>query len=548
MPTRDYLFASSLGDICQAVDFIHYLHAIVMNTFLQLSFEFVKWLTKVLAVAVQNKNMTPITVVYQNVKLTRPRVVLASSQWKAVQDFYHLRVQKKGRSIYSENLVVKAQMLLFSRNLGAFDLDGYDGSIEAGRVGNAVWAELRLMYRLQIARQAAALARLSHFWIKCHAHRSSSEMNIAIKVRKKDMGKNHGAKVFLGLSCSFLILLLLYAWHHCFRRRFLSRRAKERSLEDGGAVRYAVEEELVTEELIKFAGWENLTSHDILDAPGEVVAKSSYGTLYRACIRRSKSVALLRFVRPDCIGRIEEVLPAVRMLGSVRHPNLVPTGAMYVGPRGEKLFVHPFYASGTLAQFLRAGVAEAHRWDIIYKLACGVARGLDHLHNGYEKAIIHGNLNSNNILLDADFQPRLSDFGLHIILNPAAALEMLEAPASQGYRAPELIKMKDASRETDIYGLGVVFLEMLTQKDPLTNNFLQSKDLHLPTSLRILVLEHKVSDVFSSNLLEDSINQNSTNEEGLLMLFQLAMTCCSPSPALRPDIRAVIRRLEDIGR
>ena len=99
---------------------------------------------------------------------------------QAVQDFYHLRVQKKGRSIYSENLVVKAQMLLFSRNLGAFDLDGYDGSIEAGRVGNAVWAELRLMYRLQIARQAAALARLSHFWIKCHAHRSSSEMNIAV--------------------------------------------------------------------------------------------------------------------------------------------------------------------------------------------------------------------------------------------------------------------------------------------------------------------------------------------------------------------------------
>ncbi|RWW79574.1 hypothetical protein BHE74_00012146 [Ensete ventricosum] len=369
-----------------------------------------------------------------------------------------------------------------------------------------------------------------------------------IKVRKKDMGKNHGAKVFLGLSCSFLILLLLYAWHHCFRRRFLSRRAKDGSLEDGGGVRYAVEEELETEELIKFAGWEDLTAHDILDAPGEVVAKSSYGTLYRACIRRSMSVALLRFVRPDCTGRIEKVLPAVQMLGSVRHPNLVPTGAMYVGPRGEKLFVHPFYASGTLAQFLRAGVAEAHRWDIIYKLACGVARGLDHLHNGYEKAIIHGNLKSNNILLEADFQPRLSDFGLYIILNPAAALEMLEAPASQGYRAPELIKMKDASRETDIYSLGVVFLEMLTRKDPLTNKFLQSKDLHLPTSLRILVLEHKVSDVFSSKLVEDSINQNSTNEEGLLMLFQLAMACCSLSPAIRPDIRAVIRRLEDIGR
>ncbi|THU73252.1 hypothetical protein C4D60_Mb04t20840 [Musa balbisiana] len=362
------------------------------------------------------------------------------------------------------------------------------------------------------------------------------------------MGKNQGVRVLLGLTFSFLSLLLLYAWYYCYRRRFSSRRSKGGSLEDGGDVRYGGEEELQEEELIKFAGGENLTAHDILDAPGEVVSKSGYGTLYRASIQKSNSVVLLRFVRPDCVGRTEEVLPAVRTLGSVRHPNLVPMRAMYVGPRGEKLFVHPFYAAGTLAQLLRAGVAESHRWDIIYKLSCGIAGGLDHLHNGYEKTIIHGNLKSNNILLDADFQPRLSDFGLHIILNPAEAQEMLEASAAQGYKAPELMKMKDASRETDVYSLGVVLLEMLTQKEPINNDFLQSKDLHLPSSLRILVLEHKVSDVFTSELLKESINQNSTNEEGLVMLFHLAVACCSPSPTMRPDIRTVIRRLQDIGR
>ncbi|RWW63463.1 hypothetical protein BHE74_00029352, partial [Ensete ventricosum] len=390
------------------------------------------------------------------------------------------------------------------------------------------------------------------------------------KRRREGMGKNQGVRVLLGLTLSFLSLLLLYAWYYCYWRRFSSRRSKGGSLEDGGGVRYGGKEELQAEELIKFAGAENLTAHDILDAPGEVVAKSGYGTLYRASIQKTNSVVLLRFVRPDCVGRTEEVLPVVRTLGSVQHPNLVPMRAMYLGPRGEKLFVHPFYAAGTLAQFLRgeffhllsqqqllmqksllslaAGVSEAHRWDIIYKLSCGIARGLDHLHNGNEKAIIHGNLKSNNILLDADFQPRLSDFGLHIVLNPAKTQEMLEASAAQGYKAPELMKMKDASRETDVYSLGVVLLEMLTQKDPINNDFLQSKDLHLPSSLRILALEHKVSDVFTSELLKESINQNSTNEEGLVMLFQLAVACCSPSPTMRPDIKTVIRRLEDIGR
>ncbi|WOL06233.1 hypothetical protein Cni_G14965 [Canna indica] len=362
------------------------------------------------------------------------------------------------------------------------------------------------------------------------------------------MGQSNGVKAFLGLTCAFLVLLLLYAWYYYFPRRCLRMKIKGGSLEDGGGVRCAGKEEFGPEELIKFAGGENLTAHDILDAPGEVVAKSSYGTLYRACIQRTNAAVLLRFIRPDCVGRTEEVLPAVRTVGSIQHPNLVPMSAMYVGPRGEKLFVHPFYAAGNLAQFLRAGVAEAHRWDIIYKLSCGIARGLDHLHNGHEKTIIHGNLKSNNILLDADFQPHLSDFGLHIILNPTEAQEMLEALAAQGYKAPELIKIKDSSRETDIYSMGVIFLEMITQKDPVNNNFLQSKDLHLPTALRILVLEHKVSDVFCSKLLKESIDQNATNEEGLMMLFQLAMACCSPSPSLRPDIQEVIRRLGDIGR
>ncbi|RWW41437.1 hypothetical protein BHE74_00053082 [Ensete ventricosum] len=363
------------------------------------------------------------------------------------------------------------------------------------------------------------------------------------------MEKRHKIELLLGLLCSFLVLLLflLLALSYFFRKRLRWRgRTKNESLEAGGnsGGGGAEEEHSEAEELVRFAGGESLTVHDILDAPGEVVGKSSYGTLYRASIERSGSVVLLRFLRPAYVGRAEEVLPAVRAFGAVRHPNLVPLRAMYVGPRGEKLFVHPFFAAGSLKQFLRG----EFRWDIIYKLSLGIARGLDHLHAGLEKPMVHGNLKTNNILLDADYQPRLSDFGLHLILNPAAAQEMLEVSAAQGYNAPELVKMKDASRESDMYSLGVVVLEMLTQKDPINTNFLRSKDFHVPTSLRNLGLEHKVSDVCNSELLSQSIDQSCTNEQGLLMLFRLAIACCSPSPASRPDTRHVISQLEDIIR
>ena len=93
-------------------------------------------------------------------------------------------------------------------------------------------------------------------------------------------------------------------------------------------------------------------------------------------------------------------------------------------------------------------------------MSIGIVKGLDHLHTASQKPIIHGNLKTNNIMLDADFQPRISDFGLYL-LNPAAAQEMLETSAMQGYKAPELIKMRDATMESDIYSLGVIMLEII---------------------------------------------------------------------------------------
>ncbi|XP_038982419.1 putative kinase-like protein TMKL1 [Phoenix dactylifera] len=361
------------------------------------------------------------------------------------------------------------------------------------------------------------------------------------------MEKHRKIQIVLGVISPFLVLLLLYAMCCCFRRRFGWSRERE-SLEGGGFGCGEEEGEKEAEELTRFAGGEHLTVHDILDAPGEVVGKSSYATLYRASLQRSGSVVLLRFVRPACVGRTQDVLLAVRKLGHVRHPNLVPMRALYAGPRGETLFVHPFYSVGTLSQFLRDGAAESHRWEVIYKLSLGIVKGLHHLHTALQRPIVHGNLKSNNILLDADLQPHLSDFGLHLLLNPAAVQEMLEASAARGYKAPELIKMKDASTQSDIYSLGVVLLELLARKEIMNNKFLHSQDLHLPTSLRNLVCEHKVPDAMNSaELINQSMKQNFTNEDSLQMFFQLAMACCSPTPALRPDIKCIVRRLEEIG-
>lgn len=192
---------------------------------------------------------------------------------------------------------------------------------------------------------------------------------------------------------------------------------------------------------------------------------------------------------------------------------------------------------------------QCQKWDLIYTISVGLAKGLDHLHSGLHKPVVHGNLMSKNVLLDRHCQPYVSDFGLHLLLNPTAGQQMLEGLASQGYKAPELIKMKDASEQTDIYSLGVIFLELLTGKEPINENpTTPHDDFYLPNFMRNAVLGHRVSDLFHPNIRISSSDSGSpVTEERILKLFQLALACCSPSPSLRPNIKQVLRKLEEIG-
>ncbi|KAL5539791.1 hypothetical protein UlMin_045857 [Ulmus minor] len=136
--------------------------------------------------------------------------------------------------------------------------------------------------------------------------------------------------------------------------------------------------------------------------------------------------------------------------------------------------------------------------------------------------ISHGNLKSKNILLDHHFQPYVSDSGLHLLLNPTAGQEMLESLASQGYKAPEPIKMKEASERTDVYSFGVILLELLIGKEPINENpTAPEEDFYLPNFLRNAVLGQRVQDF----------------EEQVFKFIQLAMACCSPSPFLRPTMK-----------
>ena len=147
------------------------------------------------------------------------------------------------------------------------------------------------------------------------------------------------------------MIAMLLCFIYLFRRE---RGQSEDDDEKGSEVEMKESDEENKESLITFEGGEDLTVYDILDAPGEVIGKSNYGTLYKATFagNRARSVRLLRFLRPACSGRTEEVVGVIHVLGRMRHNRLVPLEAFYAGPKGEKLLVHPFYGYGNLSRFI----------------------------------------------------------------------------------------------------------------------------------------------------------------------------------------------------
>lgn len=195
IPTRDYLFAPSFADICQAVDFIHENASLGKTTYVHCKAGRGRSTTIVICYLVEHRQMAPETA-YEYVRSIRPRVLLASSQWQAVQDYYLLRVKKTGNS---DSITVRTSLPFpVGQDSESFDngslvvitetdLDGYDASYDSGVAGNHRLAELSLACKVQFAGQSA-IARLSCLWLRWHEDHKTSRQKLRNSVGNDQLG------------------------------------------------------------------------------------------------------------------------------------------------------------------------------------------------------------------------------------------------------------------------------------------------------------------------------------------------------------------------
>lgn len=150
-----------------------------------------------------------------------------------------------------------------------------------------------------------------------------------------------------------------------------------------------------------------------------------------------------------------EFLAEMETVGKVQHQNLVPLLG-YCVVKDERFLIYEYMENGSLDFWLRkAGVNRSLDWRTRFKICLGSARGLAFLHHGFVPHIIHRDIKSSNILLDRDFEPRVSDFGLARIISACESHVSTALAGSLGYIPPEYGQAMVATVKGDVYSFGV---------------------------------------------------------------------------------------------
>ncbi|XP_010672406.2 putative receptor protein kinase ZmPK1 [Beta vulgaris subsp. vulgaris] len=381
--------------------------------------------------------------------------------------------------------------------------------------------------------------------------RSNAKPVMAFNVSRIDCGSGQGKTVVLPntydtrnprfkwvylytLACvigALEVILLAAGWWFLFRRHGLSS-----SMEDGYRA--------ISNQFRSFSYNELKTATRNFK---EVLGKGGFGVVYKGVLSDERVVAVKKL--GDVVQGEEEFWAEVSIIGQINHLNLARMWG-FCCEKKQRLLVYEHVEIGSLEKYLFSNQSLLG-WKERFKVAIGTAKGLAYLHHQCLEWVIHCDIKPENILLDVDFEPKISDFGLSKLHQRGSecSLELTRIRGTKGYMAPEWARNLPITAKVDVYGYGVVILELVK------GIRLSSRVVDDPLGLEeitelvrfVRLAKRKMQDGEDSwvdDFVDPRLEGNFSRHQAATII-EVGLSCVEDDRNKRPTMESVVQVLEE---
>ncbi|XP_065865012.1 LEAF RUST 10 DISEASE-RESISTANCEUS RECEPTOR-LIKE PROTEIN KINASE-like 2.5 [Euphorbia lathyris] len=268
----------------------------------------------------------------------------------------------------------------------------------------------------------------------------------------------------------------------------------------------------------------------------EKLGKGGFGSVYKGKLRSGQFAAVKILENSKTNG--QDFINEVATIGKIHHANIVQLVG-FCCERSKFALVYEFMPNGSLDKHIVSQKVESITlsWEKLYEISVGVARGIEYLHHGCEMQILHFDIKPHNILLDENFAPKISDFGLAKLYPRRGNIEALTAAQGTiGYMAPELFykNIGSVSYKADVYSFGMLLLEITGRRKNL-NTLLENSGQSYYSCW-----------VYDQLFDEKFVSEDTSEEENKIArkLIIIGLWCIQMQPSNRPAMNKVVEMLE----
>ncbi|KAJ9686061.1 hypothetical protein PVL29_015105 [Vitis rotundifolia] len=328
------------------------------------------------------------------------------------------------------------------------------------------------------------------------------------------------ASCFGAFFVMFLVVIII--WHSLFLKRKDSKEDEEDFLKQvpGVPIRFSNESLVVATENFS-----------------QKLGEGGFGSVFKGILRDGTKVAVKCL--DGLVGRKDSFLAEVETIGGIHHMNLVRLVG-YCATKSNQSLVYEYMCNGSLDKWIfRRSQELALDWQTRRKIILDVAKGLAYLHGDCQKKIVHFDIKPQNILLDENFNAKVSDFGLSKLIDKDQSLVVTTLRGTVGYLAPEWLS-STITEKIDVYSFGVVMLEILCGRKNLDRSQ-PEEDMHL-----LNVFKKKAKEDQLLDLVDKSSEDMLFHGIEVVEMMKLAAWCLQNDTACRPSMSVVVKVLEGV--